>query len=74
MKQEIQNYCKTEGLNSTHLMYEIDQANRNDRKEKVSVLLTKVQKVAFNIFKQPKKNLAKSLRRKENEKYDYERI
>lgn len=74
MKQEIQSYCKTEGVNSTHLMYEIDQANRNDRKEKVRILLTKVRKVFGLIFKQPSKDLTKSIRRKENETYDYERI
>jgi len=70
MKQEIQSYCKTEGVNRTHLMYEINQANRNDRKEKVRILLTKIRKVFGLIFKQPSKDLTKSLRRKENENYE----
>ncbi|MDF1618036.1 hypothetical protein [Petrocella sp. FN5] len=70
MKQEIRSYCKTEGKNSIHLMYEINQANRDDRKEKVRILLTKVRKVFGGIFKQPSKDLTKSLRRKENENYE----
>ncbi|PKM65728.1 MAG: hypothetical protein CVU95_14170 [Firmicutes bacterium HGW-Firmicutes-2] len=70
MKQQIQSYCKTEGVNSTHLMYEIDQAIRNDRKEKVRSLLMKVRKSIRDIFKQPSKNLTKTLRRKENENYE----
>ncbi|MCF8019646.1 conserved protein of unknown function [Petrocella atlantisensis] len=70
MKHDIQSYCKTEGMNSTHLMYEIDQANRNDRKEKVRILLMKISKVFGHIFKQPSKDLTKSLRRKENENYE----
>jgi hypothetical protein len=70
MKQQIQSYCKTEGMNSTHLMYEIDQAIRNDRKEKVRSLLSKMLKVVGGIFKQPNKDLTKTLRRKENENYE----
>jgi len=70
MKQQIQSYCKTEGANSTHLMYEIDQAIRNDRREKVRSLLSKMLKVFGGIFKQPSKDLTKTLRRKENENYE----